>query len=309
MAKHDLKILRAVLFRCRRLFNGQQKPPSRHVMTRKPPPSPDNPDFVSIVDAPARIVSVGQKHSKIGLAILAVIPITAFCLGTWQIQRLDWKTKLIAKFEDRLVRPPLPLPPRVDPEAIHEFDYRRVYATGRLRHDKEMLIGPRMQDGKDGFMVITPLEREGGSTILINRGWISREKKFQQDRDPSSLPRGEVTVQGLLREPWKKNMFTPANVPEQAKFYFPDVAQMAQVSGAEPIWIEETMKPDLLVSWDRESKGIPIGRAAEVNLRNNHFQYIFTWYSLSAATTLMMWMLLKKKPVDRSRRVRHVTNW
>merc|ERR1711939_428722 len=269
MAKHDLKILRAVLFRCRRLFNGQQKPPSRHVMTRKPPPSPDNPDFVSIVDAPARIVSVGQKHSKIGLAILAVIPITAFCLGTWQIQRLDWKTKLIAKFEDRLVRPPLPLPPRVDPEAIHEFDYRRVYATGRLRHDKEMLIGPRMQDGKDGFMVITPLERE----------------------------------------PWKKNMFTPANVPEQAKFYFPDVAQMAQVSGAEPIWIEETMKPDLLVSWDRESKGIPIGRAAEVNLRNNHFQYIFTWYSLSAATTLMMWMLLKKKPVDRSRRVRHVTNW
>merc|ERR1712093_443432 len=232
----------------------QSCPACRHISQSTPRAKAqpaDNPDFMSIVDNPPNLVRSGKRHGP-GLIILALIPITAFALGTWQVQRLDWKTKLIAKFEDRLVRPPLPLPPRVDPEAIHEFDYRRVYATGRLRHDKEMLIGPRMQDGKDGFMVITPLEREGGSTILINRGWISREKKFQQDRDPSSLPRGEVTVQGLLREPWKKNMFTPANVPEQAKFYFPDVAQMAQVSGAEPIWIEETMKPDLLVSWDRE---------------------------------------------------------
>ena len=36
--------------------------------------------------------------------------------------------------------------------------------------------------------------------------------------------------------------------------------------------------PDLLRAYDREAKGIPIGRAAEVNLRNNHTQYIFTWY-------------------------------
>jgi surfeit locus 1 family protein len=34
----------------------------------------------------------------------------------------------------------------------------------------------------------------------------------------------------------------------------------------------------MVESMDREAKGIPIGRAAEVNLRNNHSQYIFTWY-------------------------------
>jgi surfeit locus 1 family protein len=37
------------------------------------------------------------------------------------------------------------------------------------------------------------------------------------------------------------------------------------------------IEPDLLKSYDREAKGIPIGRPAEVNLRNNHTQYIFTW--------------------------------
>jgi surfeit locus 1 family protein len=202
----------------------------------------EDPSFTSVVDTPAQLISTKRKHTAFGFLTLALIPFTAFCLGSWQVQRLDWKTKLIAKFEDRLVRPPLPLPPRIDPNAVPEFDYRRVYATGHFRHDKEMLIGPRIHDGNDGFLVITPLERgEGASTVLINRGWISREKQYQEDRAPGALPKDEVTVAGLLRSPWKKNFFTPVNKPEDGKFYFPDVEQMARASGSDPVWIEETM--------------------------------------------------------------------
>ncbi|KAJ5738361.1 hypothetical protein N7493_001516 [Penicillium malachiteum] len=260
------------------------------------------------VDHPAKLVRVNQKHGP-GLIILALIPIISFALGSWQVQRLDWKTKLIAKFEDRLVRPPLPLPPRIDPDAIAEFDYRRVYATGILRHDKEMLVGPRMWEGEDGFMVVTPLERpDGQSTVLVNRGWISKKMMDQKDRI-LGLPQGEITVEGLLREPWKKNMFTPENKPQQGKFYFPDIEQMAELSGSQPVWIESTMVPDLLESYDRQAKGIPIGRAAEVNLRNNHAQYIFTWYGLSLATSVMLWMLVRKKPNEAMRRVRQNRNW
>ncbi|EEH23544.2 hypothetical protein PABG_05755 [Paracoccidioides brasiliensis Pb03] len=236
----------------------------------------DDPNWMSVVDNPAKLVRTGGRHGP-GLIILAIIPITAFALGTWQVQRLDWKSKLIAKFEDRLVRPPLPLPPVVDPDVISEFDYRRVYATGRFRHDQEMLLGPRMYEGKDGFLVITPLDRgEAGSTVLVNRGWISRDLQNKKDRK-AGLPEGEVTVEGLLREPWKKNMFTPDNKPEEGKFYFPDVEQMAELTGSQPIWIEETMKPELLTIYHRETNGIPIGRPLEVNLRNNHAQYIATW--------------------------------
>lgn len=174
----------------------------------------------------------------------ALIPITAFALGTWQVFRLEWKTELIAKFEDRLIRDPLPLPPRIDPAAIKEFDYRRVYVSGHLRHDQEMLIGPRMHDGKNGYLVITPLERDSaGSTVLVNRGWIPKDMKNQEDRK-LGLPEGLVTVEGLLREPWKKNIFTPENKPESREFYFPDVEQMASLTGSQPVWIEETMGTD-----------------------------------------------------------------
>ena len=157
------------------------------------------------------------------------------------MQRLDWKSKLIAKLEDRLVRDPLPLPPHIDASAVSEFDYRRIYATGRFRHDQEMLIGPRMYDSKEGYLVITPLERDGdGTTVLVNRGWIAKKWKLQKSR-PGGLPQGVVTVEGLLREPWKKNMFTPENNPAAGEFYFPDVEQMARITGSQPVWIEETM--------------------------------------------------------------------
>lgn len=173
--------------------------------------------------------------------MIAIIPITAFALGSWQVQRLGWKTDLIARFEDRLIRDPLPLPPTIDPSVIHEFDYRRVYATGQLRHDQEILVGPRLHDGENGFLVYTPLERgAGASKILCCRGWISKSKMKQEDR-VLGLPTGKIKVQGLLREPFMKNMFTPANRPELGQWYFPDVKQMAEWTGSQPVFIEETM--------------------------------------------------------------------
>ncbi|KAL8705917.1 MAG: hypothetical protein Q9201_000972 [Fulgogasparrea decipioides] len=261
-----------------------------------------------MVDNPPELVRVGRRHGP-GIIILALIPITAFALGTWQVFRLSWKTELIARFEDRLIKPPLPLPPRIDPDAIKEFDYRKVYAEGRLKHEQEMLIGPRIHDGNDGYLVVTPLERgDGASTVLVNRGWIPRDKKNQANRK-EGLPRGQVMVEGLLREPWKRNLFTPRNRPEKGEFYFPDVQQMAELTGSEAVWIEETMSPDLLKAYDREAKGIPLGRPAEVNLRNNHTQYIFTWYGLSAATAIMLWMVVRKPPSEVTRRIRQNKSW
>ncbi|KAK1768781.1 surf-like protein [Phialemonium atrogriseum] len=268
----------------------------------------DDPSFSSIVDNPPELVRSGRRHGP-GLIILAIIPLTAFVLGSWQVQRLKWKTDLIAKCEDRLSRPPLPLPPQIDPSAVADFDYRRVLATGRFRYDREMLIGPRMRDGEAGYMVVTPLERDdGGSTVLVNRGWIAKDKGDQQAR-PDSLPTGEVRVEGLLREPWKKNMFTPDNRPDKGEFYFPDVEQMASLTGSQPVWIEQTMHPSILQVYDYVDRGIPIGRPAEVNLRNNHAQYIFTWYGLAVATSIMFYMVAKKPPTDVARRVRMNKTW
>lgn len=140
-----------------------------------------------------------------------------------------------------------------------------------------MLVGPRMYEGKQGYVVVTPLERgEGESTVLVSRGWIAKEKADQSTRK-EGLPTGIVTVEGLLREPPKKNMFTPQNNPAQNQWYFLDIKEMAESTGAQPVYVEESFIPDLMEVMNREDKGIPIGRVPEVGLRNNHVQYIVTW--------------------------------
>lgn len=55
---------------------------------------------------------------------------------------------------------------------------------------------------------------------------------------------------------------------------------------------------------DYEARGIPFGRPAEVNLRNNHAQYIFTWYGLAVATSIMMYLVMKKPSSNIARRIR-----
>lgn len=89
--------------------------------------------------------------------------------------------------------------------------------------------------------------------------------------------------------------------------------------------------PEFLKLMDFEGRGIPIARATEVNLRNNHAQYIFTWYvvlyfswhwgiiyrlsltpprySLSLATSIMLWMVMKRPSSDVTRRVRMNKHW
>ncbi|UKZ74176.1 hypothetical protein TrVFT333_001835 [Trichoderma virens FT-333] len=227
-------------------------------------PAAEDPNFVSIVDLQPQTVRAGKRH---GAGIILLAP------------RLENEAHREIRRPSH-PRPP-PLPPHIDPSVVNEFDYRRVLATGRFRHDQEMLVGPRMRDGQDGFMVITPLERKDGSTILVNRGWISKKHRSQKTR-PDSLVQGTVT----------------------GEFYFPDVHQMAALTGSQPVWIEATMEPEFMRMMDYEARGVPFGRPAEVNLRNNHAQYIFTWYGLSIATSIMLYMVLKKPPSNVARRVR-----
>lgn len=204
-----------------------------------------DPSFVSILDRPAKMARSGSQHGP-GLIILAIIPLTAFVLGCWQVQRLGWKTELVARFEDRLTFPPLELPLRIDESMLESFDYRRVYARGKLRHDQEMLIGPRILDGEEGYTVVTPLERTDARgtvhKILCCRGWIKKDTAPQWFRKNSGgLPEGEVMIEGLLRIPPKGNMFTPHNEPEKGKWFFPSVGEMAEWTGSQRVWVEETM--------------------------------------------------------------------
>jgi surfeit locus 1 family protein len=104
-----------------------------------------------------------------------------------------------------------------------------------------MLLGPRVRDGVNGFHLITPLVRFNGSTILVDRGFISEHTVTKRSYP---VPDGEVEVHGMLRDSQTRNKFTPDNSPEKGEWYWADADAMADYAGGElrgvqPVLIEE----------------------------------------------------------------------
>ncbi|KAF9162142.1 surf-like protein [Actinomortierella ambigua] len=244
----------------------------------------------------------GRRWTPMAIA-LAMCPIITFGLGTWQVQRLRWKTDLIEMLEDRMALEAIPLPRKVNLDALEDFEYRKVRVTGRFRHDQEMLLGPRTRgDGQPGYFLITPLERTGGaSKILVRRGWVPRDKKDPATR-LEGLTEGEVTLEGLLRsgEQRSSSYFVPENKPDKNEWYSLDVKNMAELAGAQPVVVETILTtPDHMIKSELIDKNLPVGRSPIVEVRNHHKEYIFTWYTLCAATSVMLYMLVRRPPLPK----------
>lgn len=200
-------------------------------------------------------------------------------LGTWQMDRMDWKRALIAERAQRLASSPLSLPASIaQPEAL---EFRRVQAQGRFLHDRELYLGNRPRRGQPGYHVVTPLLRADGSAVLVDRGWVPLDRKLPQSRADGQID-GQTTVQGIARLPHIPGLFTPKN-QEEANFWFyvdpPGMARWAGLRGALPVYIEAGPQAN--------KGGLPVGGQTEAGLTDNHLQYALTWYALALALTVI----------------------
>ncbi|XP_036074103.1 surfeit locus protein 1 isoform X2 [Rousettus aegyptiacus] len=210
---------------------------------------------------------------------LLLIPVTAFGLGTWQIQRRKWKLKLIAELESRVAAEPVPLP--ADPMELKNLEYRPVKVRGRFDHSKELYMMPRtMVDPareareagqpsvQSGAHVVTPFHcTDLGITILVNRGFVPRKRVNPEMRQKGQVE-GEVDLVGMVRLTETRKPFVPENNPERNHWHYRDLEAMAKLTGAEPIFIDADFKSTV--------PGGPIGGQTRVTLRNEHMQYIIT---------------------------------
>jgi surfeit locus 1 family protein len=195
-------------------------------------------------------------------------------LGTWQLQRREWKTELIAEIEARVTAPAatLPAPARpVDPERLA---FTRVAAGGRLMHEHEMLVVAKVQDGRPGVRVVTPLALGDGRAVLVDRGWVPQARRDPTTRRQGQVA-GEVRVDGLLRGPQRGNWFTPDNRPGEGVWFSIDPAAMARAAGLAPLPYYLEAGPTGYPG------GLPVGGHAALDIRNEHLQYAVTWYALA----------------------------
>lgn len=210
-------------------------------------------------------------------------------LGNWQMDRLAWKQALIGEMQGNLALPLVPLPPGV--QAPKDWEFRRVRVEGRFHHDREMLLNSRVHNGQLGVEVVTPLQRDDGSVVLVNRGWVPQAQQAAQSR-PAGQIAGVVTIEGVLRRERPTGYFTPKNVPGDGLWFYVDLAAMARWAGADRAF------PLLLEAGPSKIPGqYPGGKAPGMGFVNNHLDYALTWYAL-AVVLLIVYLLyhLRRRP-------------
>lgn len=201
----------------------------------------------------------------------------ALALGTWQVQRLQWKNEVIAERQARRMAPPLAaLPEKFDP-AQHEF--RKVRVGGRFLHPKEMHLAALTPRGNHAFHVVTPMRLEGGGVVLVNRGWVPRDRKDPESRRVGQVE-GTVSVEGYLRVPapltWAQRLAGVKNDPVKNVWLHADLAEMERFAG------QGEIKPYILEAGPGEAPGgFPVGGITRFEVPNEHLQYVITWYAMA----------------------------
>ncbi|MBP2303129.1 SURF1 family protein [Azospirillum picis] len=226
------------------------------------------------------------------LVTLAGLAVT-IGLGTWQVERLQWKTALVERIDRRMAAPPAPLPARIDDPAAWEF--RPVTLTGRFL-DKEMLLIARPHPGQAGYEVLTPLRRsDGAGIVLVNRGFVPMDRRDPATR-AAGRTEGEVTLRGIVRLPHAAGLFQPGNgTPAPGAVWMrvdPPAMAAAQALGeVAPVVVE------MLPGQGGGASGSPAGIEPRVELPNNHLQYALTWYGL-AVTLAAIYVLSQRRRAD-----------
>ena len=228
---------------------------------------------------------------------LLVCPALTFGLGTWQIQRRKWKLNLLDNLEKQMKAEPR----LVDStHAMSQYfeEYQPLKFRGHYDFSKQLFIGPRSLladnidagerrkyklSGTGGYLVLTPFQLEDGNRrIIVNRGWIPREMKKEQETKTSESSQSEtVEIVGLFRNSESKQAFMPDYDDKQNVMCVRDISLISQIMNTDDIYVD--LRYDSV-----KQKDDPIAGQTRVNIRNEHAQYIATWYTLTALM-LFVW--------------------
>lgn len=219
----------------------------------------------------------GKRRVLAGLSLLLALLFAA--LGVWQVQRLQWKTQLIADVEARAHAAPVsaPAPDGRDGEPLA---YQAVRARGVFAHDRETLV-QAVTDLGPGYWVLTPLAADRGFTVLVNRGFVPGERAAARDW---ARPEGVQAVEGLLRVTEPNGGFLRANDPAGDRWRSRDVAAIAQAKG-----VTGPVATYFIDATDDGQGGWPRGGLTVLKFSNSHLVYALTWFALAGLCLFGAW--------------------
>jgi len=195
-------------------------------------------------------------------------------LGTWQVFRLNSKSQLISDLENNLKRNSIDFNVDIDKE------YTKVLLKKKNLKSKIFLY--HLNKGEIGFKVIVPYEVNSSLLVLVDKGWIRKDKI---NSIKNSLLNDDI-IEGYTKKIREKKLFTPKNNIKEDFLYSVEIDSLKKS-------LNKNIYPLLIIQTSKTKKDI-VPNDYHVGLSNNHLQYAITWYGL-ALFTIIFFLYYRKK--------------
>ena len=199
---------------------------------------------------------------------------TVLSLGTWQVYRLYLKNNLISDLEKNLKTSSINFNVDIDKE------YTKILFKKKDLNTKIFLY--HLNKGEIGFKVIVPYEVNSSLVVLVDKGWI-RKDKINLIKNTSF---NDDIIEGYTKKIREKSLFTPNNNIKEDFLYSIEIDNLKKS-------LNKNIYPLLIIQTSTANKDI-IPNGYEVRLSNNHLQYAITWYGL-ALFTIIFFLYYRKK--------------
>ena len=203
-------------------------------------------------------------------------------LGTWQLERLRWKSDLLESMKENISLPPVVVNSSIISN-IKNYNYRRFKLDGYFLYDKNITIYSKVVGGKVGRHLITPFKTKFGY-ILINRGFVPENYKIEaseikQDKNTS--------INGIVKFQQKINYFTPSNSIIKNQSYYINIEEIST-------YLKLDLNNFYIIEENNPNERYPLGSQYNINIPNDHLQYAITWFSLALALSIFLHLLWRK---------------
>lgn len=213
-------------------------------------------------------------------------------LSLWQFDRLDQRREFNSRVERRATEEVVDVT-ALDLSAPADFEWQRVGAVGTYQPADEVLILNRSQGGRAGLNVVTPLELEDGSILLVVRGFLPLEL------DVPRPPEGSVKVIGTARlSDARRSTDLNTSDGDVREFFRLDIDRIAEQ-------IDGTVLPLALYAEASEPAENPLLQpvARPTLSEGSHLSYAVQWI-IFATAVVVGWILASRRTIKNQSRSR-----
>ena len=145
------------------------------------------------------IISALRQRSLLVATMATVLGVALTVrLGVWQLSRGHEKEALHAAILAQQANPALDTAAVLKDKTVFTQLHQGVRLEGQWLPQYTVYLENRPMQGRSGFIVLTPLQLDKHTTVLVQRGWIPRHPQDRTLLAPIETPQGQVHVKGRI---------------------------------------------------------------------------------------------------------------